>query len=73
MISLKAKKLVPATEQLQALTPAELTEVSGGGGDGNYNGNPCDGGDGGHGHHHHHWHHWRHGGKHKHHLIDVHM
>ena len=35
MISRKAKKLVPAREQLQALTPAELTEVSGGGdGDG---------------------------------------
>ena len=30
MISRKAKKLVPAREQLQALTPAELTEVSGG-------------------------------------------
>ena len=31
MISRKAKKLVLAREQLQALTPAELTEVSGGG------------------------------------------
>lgn len=30
MISRKSKKLVPAREQLQALTPAELTEVSGG-------------------------------------------
>ncbi len=30
MISRKAKKLVPAREQLQALTPAEMTEVSGG-------------------------------------------
>jgi len=37
MISRKAKNLVPAREQLQVLTPAELTEVSGGdgwGGDG---------------------------------------
>ena len=32
MISRRAKKLVPAREQLQELTPAELTEVSGGGG-----------------------------------------
>ena len=31
MISRKAKKLVLAREQLQTLTPAELTEVSGGG------------------------------------------
>jgi len=30
MISRKAEKLVPARERLQALTPAELTEVSGG-------------------------------------------
>ena len=30
MISRQAKKLVPAREQLPALTPAELTEVSGG-------------------------------------------
>ena len=30
MISRKAKKLVPARERLQALTPAEMTEVSGG-------------------------------------------
>jgi hypothetical protein len=29
MISRKAKKPVPAREQLQPLTPAELTEVSG--------------------------------------------
>jgi hypothetical protein len=45
MISRKAKKLVLAREQLQALTPAELTEVSGG--------------DGPHKHHHHHHHHRR--------------
>ncbi len=32
MISRKAKKLARAKEQLQTLTPAELTEVSGGGG-----------------------------------------
>ncbi len=32
MISRKAKRLVLAREQLQALTPAELTEVSGGDG-----------------------------------------
>lgn len=32
MISSKAKKLVLAREQLQTLTPAELTEVSGGDG-----------------------------------------
>jgi hypothetical protein len=39
MISRKAKKPVPATEQLQPLTPAELTEVSGGcGGGGGYGG-----------------------------------
>jgi hypothetical protein len=31
MISRKARKLVPARELLQALTPAEMTEVSGGG------------------------------------------
>jgi hypothetical protein len=31
MISRKAEKLVLARERLQALTPAELTEVSGGG------------------------------------------
>ena len=30
MISRQAKKLAPAREQLQTLTPAELTEVSGG-------------------------------------------
>jgi hypothetical protein len=30
MISRKANNLVPAKEQLQTLTPAELTEVSGG-------------------------------------------
>jgi hypothetical protein len=30
MISRRAKKLVPARERLQALTPAELAEVSGG-------------------------------------------
>ncbi len=34
MISRKSKKLVPVREQLQALTPAELTEVSGGWGGG---------------------------------------
>ena len=33
MISSKAKKLVLAREKLQTLTPAELTEVSGGGGE----------------------------------------
>ena len=41
MISRKAKKLVPAREQLQALTPAELTQVSGGcgwGGEDSYGG-----------------------------------
>ena len=39
MISRKAKKPVPAREQLQPLTPAELTEVSGGcGGGGGYGG-----------------------------------
>ena len=31
MISRQAKKLVLARERLQTLTPAELTEVSGGG------------------------------------------
>ena len=34
MISRKSKKPVPVREQLQALTPAELTEVSGGWGGG---------------------------------------
>jgi hypothetical protein len=48
MISRKSKKLVPVREQLQALTPAELTEVSGG-----------SGGGGGHCHHRRH-HHRRH-------------
>ena len=33
MISRQAKKLVLARERLQTLTPAELTEVSGGGGE----------------------------------------
>jgi hypothetical protein len=55
MISRKAQKLVPAREQLQALTPAELTEVSGGG-DGGGGG---DWGGGGYGWHHHHRHHHR--------------
>jgi hypothetical protein len=54
MISRKAKKLVPAREQLQALTPAELAEVSGGG-DG-YGGG---GDDDWRYRHHHHWHHHR--------------
>ena len=50
MMSRKAKKLVLAREQLQALTPAELTEVSGG-----------DGGRHKHHHHHHkHHHHKKH-------------
>jgi hypothetical protein len=62
MISRKAKKLAPATEQLQALTPAELTEVSGGGdGGGDDWGWGGGGGDddwwGWH-HHHHHHRHW---------------
>jgi hypothetical protein len=57
MISRKAQKLVPAREQLQALTPAELTEVSGGG-DGGNGGNY--GGDYGWHHHHRHHHHRRH-------------
>jgi len=38
MISRKAKNLVPAREQLQVLTPAELTEVSGGCDGGGYGG-----------------------------------
>jgi hypothetical protein len=68
MISRQAKKLVPAREQLQALTPAELTEVSGGGGGGGYGGGGYGGGGyggGGYGdgdyywHHHHHRHHHR--------------
>ena len=33
MLSRKAKELVLAREGLQTLTPAELTEVSGGGGE----------------------------------------
>ena len=45
MISRKAKKLVLAREQLRALTPAELTEVSGGDGGRHKR------------HHHHHKHH----------------
>jgi hypothetical protein len=55
MISRKAKKLVPAREQLQALTSAELTEVSGG--------RQSDHGHGHHhqGHHHHKRHHRHHG------------
>ena len=68
MISRKAKKLVPAREQLQALTPAELTEVSGGGGGwGGDCGRGWDGdcgrdwdGDWGWGHHHRHHHHRHH-------------
>ena len=64
MISRKAKKLVPAREQLQVLTPAELTEVSGGGGGGGW-GEGGGWGDGGGwgwggGWHHHHRHHHRH-------------
>ena len=68
MISRKAKKLVPAREQLQALTPAELTEVSGGGDGGGWGGDGGgwggggggwgDGGGWGWGWHHHHHHHW---------------
>jgi hypothetical protein len=38
MISRKAKNLVPAREQLEALTPAELTQVSGGCGGGGEDG-----------------------------------
>jgi hypothetical protein len=45
----KAEKLALAKEQLQTLTPAELTEVSGGDG---------------HHHHHHHHHHHRHHHRH---------
>ena len=59
MISRKAKKLVPAREQLQALTPAELTEVSGG----RQDHRPGGGGEGGGGdrrHHHRRHHHRRH-------------
>jgi hypothetical protein len=52
MISRKPKKLVPAREQLQALTPAELTEVSGGGQSHRGHGNHHE-----HGHHHHKRHH----------------
>ena len=63
MISRKAKKLVPAREQLQALTPAELTEVSGGWwGPGGWGGGGWGGGGWGGGgwgwHHHHHHHFW---------------
>jgi hypothetical protein len=47
MISRKAKNLVPAREQLQALTPAELTAVSGGGGGGDWGGGDWGGGGGG--------------------------
>ena len=53
MISRKAEKLVPAREQLQALTPEELAEVSGGGYDPGW-------GYGGYGHHWHRWHHHHH-------------
>ena len=62
MVSRKAKKLAPAREQLQALTPAELTEVSGGG-DSHHGHRPRGGGGGyGYGHHwhHHRWHHHGH-------------
>ena len=52
MISRKAKKLVPAREQLQALTPAELTEVSGGSRSIRGHGKHHE-----HGHHHHKRHH----------------
>jgi len=52
MISRKANNLVPAKEQLQTLTPAELTEVSGGHG-------PW--GRGGWHHRPHHWHPWGYG------------
>jgi hypothetical protein len=74
MISRKAKKLVPAREQLQALTPAELTEVSGGwfpggGGGWGWGWGPGSGGGWGGGwgwgwgwHHHHHHHHFWSGG-----------
>jgi hypothetical protein len=47
MISRKAKKLALARKNLQVLTPAELTEVSGGDG-------------GKHRHHRHHRHHHHH-------------
>ena len=48
MISRKAKKLVPVRKLLQALTPAELTEVSGGSGPGGGgSGGPGGGGSGG--------------------------
>jgi hypothetical protein len=59
MISRKAQKLVPAREQLQALTPAELTEVSGGGDGGGGGGGGWGWGGGGYGWHHHHRHHHR--------------
>jgi hypothetical protein len=53
----KAKELVLAKEQLPTLTPAELTEVSGGRGPGH-----------GHGHKHEHKHgHHRHHRRHRHH------
>ena len=52
MISRKANKLVPAREQLQALTAAELTEVSGG--------REPHGGSGGRDRRHHRRHHHRH-------------
>jgi hypothetical protein len=44
----KTEKLALAKEQLQTLTPAELTEVSGGNGHDHHH------------HHHHHRHHRRH-------------
>ena len=50
----KAEKQALAKERLQTLTPAELTEVSGGNG-------PWD-----HGHHHHHHHHDHHDHHHRH-------
>jgi hypothetical protein len=52
----KAEKLALAKEQLQTLTPAELTEVSGGDGHHHHHHN--------HNHHHHHHHHHRHHHRH---------
>ena len=63
MISRKAKKLVPARERLQALTPAEMTEVSGGHrpGHGGHDRHGRHDRHGGHDRHRRHrWHHKRH-------------